>query len=379
MGHTGNSADDGQSASGVDGESIAKIPRGLVVGALVLLVLVLLTQILLELGPILKPLFIAVLLWYLLLPAHRWLVARRIPSWLSYALIAAVVMIAMYALGNLIYASAEELARRAPAYQAKIDEAVDWARTHLPLKAAELERLEQLVDEQLSVSALVGAARAAIGPFIGFLTMMFIVVIYLVFLVAEADTFQGRLRRAYGEARARRALEVTESINRAIGRYLAVKTSVSFVVGLLTTAILWVFGVDLALLWGVLAFLLNFIPYLGSFVAVCMPILVSFVQFDSVWTVLVLAVLLIGVQQTMAYLVEPRLAGHRLNLSPLIILLALAFWGWLWGIVGLFLAIPLVVVVKIVLDANERTRPVATLMANVVAEPGAASGPPPPQ
>jgi predicted PurR-regulated permease PerM len=118
-------------------------------------------------------------------------------------------------------------------------------------------------------------------------------------------------------------------------------------------------------MWGVLIFLFNFIPYIGSLVAVSLPIILSFLQYaDEPWKPLLITVLLLLVQRVVDNYIEPRLTGRKLGVSPLIVLLSLAFWGWLWGIVGMILAVPLTVIGKIILENIPETKPLATLLSN---------------
>jgi predicted PurR-regulated permease PerM len=128
--------------------------------------------------------------------------------------------------------------------------------------------------------------------------------------------------------------------------------------------VLLLFGVDYPIFWGIVAFLLNFIPYLGSWVAVALPVLLSLVQFESPWRAVILLLILLSIQNAIGYAIEPSIAGSRLNLSPLVIILSLAFWGTLWGIVGMILAVPLVVVIKSILENIPETRPLATMLSN---------------
>jgi len=207
--------------------------------------------------------------------------------------------------------------------------------------------------------------RAAVGNFLEFLTATFVVLIYLIFLIAERVSLPGRVARAFGEARAKEILTVVEAINRAVHNYIALKTFVSALPGLLSYAVLAAFGVDFAGMWGVLIFLLHFIPYIGSFVAVALPIVLRFVQHaERPWKPLLITLLMLLIQQVVDNVIEPRLTGHRLGLSPLIVLLSLAFWGWLWGVVGMIRAVPLAVIGKIVLENIRETRPLATLISN---------------
>jgi len=129
--------------------------------------------------------------------------------------------------------------------------------------------------------------------------------------------------------------------------------------------VLAVFGVPFVVMWGILTFLFNFIPYLGSLVATLAPLVVCLLEFsDRLWIVLIVAVLLVLIQQVLGVYLEPRLMGRRLGVSPLLILLSLSFWGVLWGVVGMILAVPLLMVFKIVLDNIPETRPLATLMSS---------------
>jgi len=157
---------------------------------------------------------------------------------------------------------------------------------------------------------------------------------------------------------------VAESINTGVSQYISVKALMSFLAGIASLAVLLIFGVDFAITWALLIFLFNFIPYLGSLVATALPIALALVQLGP-WQALAIAVLLIAIQQVIGTFVEPRMAGHRLGVSPLLILLSLAFWGVMWGIVGMILAVPMLVMLKIILDTIKETRPIATLMSNV--------------
>jgi predicted PurR-regulated permease PerM len=130
--------------------------------------------------------------------------------------------------------------------------------------------------------------------------------------------------------------------------------------------ILLIFGVDFALLWGFLAFLLNFIPNIGSIVAVILPILIALLQFDSASTALILLVLLMTTQMIMGNVIEPKMMSFSLDLSPLLVLVALIFWGWIWGIWGMILAVPIMSILKIVFENVEALKPIGIVMSGKV-------------
>jgi AI-2 transport protein TqsA len=126
--------------------------------------------------------------------------------------------------------------------------------------------------------------------------------------------------------------------------------------------VLWIFGIKFVVLWGAVTFLANFVPYLGSLVACGLPILFAFLDLGFGWQPLTAAVLLICVHVSSAYLVEPAITGKAVDLSPLVVLIALSFWGLCWGLVGMVLAVPLTAMLKIILQNAAGTRPIARLM-----------------
>lgn len=124
------------------------------------------------------------------------------------------------------------------------------------------------------------------------------------------------------------------------------------------------FGADFAFTWGILTFLGNFIPYIGSFVVCLLPIMQGFFQFDTLWEPLTMGLVLICIHQITGNVIEPRITGKSLGISPLAILFTLAFWGYCWGVVGMFLAVPLTVLVKLIMENIEATKPIAALISS---------------
>jgi predicted PurR-regulated permease PerM len=155
------------------------------------------------------------------------------------------------------------------------------------------------------------------------------------------------------------------NIDDQVRQYLMTKTLISGATGVLTSLVLWILGVDFALLWGFLAFLLNFIPNIGSVISTLLPFSLSLLQFESL-TIPVLVLALLGtIQVSMGNVVEPKVMSFSLNLSALVILISLIFWGWLWGIWGMILAVPFTATLKIVFENIEPLRPISVLMSGV--------------
>ena len=137
----------------------------------------------------------------------------------------------------------------------------------------------------------------------------------------------------------------------------------SLAMALPVVAILWIFGVSFPGTWGVLAFIGNFIPYVGSVIALMLPVLLAVLELEPPWRALVVLALLLLVHSVTNNFIEPRLTAHAVDLSPLVVLVALAFWGLCWGVVGMVLAVPLTVMVKIIFENVALTRPLARMMA----------------
>lgn len=310
---------------------------------------------------IMQPLLIAVFIGYLILPIHRWLVERGVPSILAYLCILVLILAGLFGFGAILYRNAEQAVERWPDYQSRIDsmllEVQERWFPEMDL-LAEFQRLVEAVREQAGP-----ALQSAMGTFFNFFTGLAVTFIYLVFLVAEKVTLPNRISLAFGETRSKKVMEVVGSINDAIAEYISVKTFISVAAGIMSMAVLAVFQLDFFITWGLLIFLLNYIPYLGSLVAIALPIGLSFLQL-GVWQGIVIAILLIAIQQFLGTFVEPKMAGRKLGVSPLLIILSLSFWGVVWGIIGMILAVPLLVTLKIVLDNIPETKPVATLMSN---------------
>jgi AI-2 transport protein TqsA len=315
-----------------------------------------------ELAPVLRPLALAVFLAYIIIPVQARL-ARRTSRAVALVVLGLAALGVCGLLAALTYDSAVDLsadlprfAQRGKATVAQVRSAVDqWPWLH-----------GLVGDPEAAIDRAAGKLNALIGTIAGtaadVLSEGLVVGVYLLFLLLEAAHFPGRIRAGFAAERSGQILSVVAQINSAIASYLRVKVLASLILAVPATLILWAFGVKAALLWGVLTFLLNFVPYVGSAVAWTLPTLLAFLQLDPGWQPIAVASLLLADHSLSAYVIEPALTGKAVDLSPLVILLALAFWGLCWGLEGMLLAVPLTVVLRIVLDHLAATRPLARLM-----------------
>lgn len=346
-----------------------KFLRQLSIATYALIVVVLAIHLLKEFAPILQPLLIAGMVAYAMLPVHRRLVRMGIRPTLAFALMFIVLAGALAFIGKTTYETIDSLTEeKLQSYRNKVEGWIDRGGALVGYTGEETlhDRVRRSIGaNEVSIQDVLRNMRGVAGSFFGTLSFTLVVVIYLIFLMAERFTFPRRLEMAFGEGKAGELALVIQGINEAIINYLAVKTWISFVTGAMSMAVFLAFGIEFAFLWGVLVFLLNFIPYLGGLVALAPPVALGFLQFDSLWQGCVILGLVIGIQLFTGQYLEPKLAGRKLNLSPLLILLSLAFWGYQWGVVGMVLAVPLTVVCKLILDHIPETKPVGTLMSNV--------------
>ncbi|MFO1069550.1 MAG: AI-2E family transporter [Geminicoccaceae bacterium] len=312
---------------------------------------------------VLIPMALAVLIWQLINAVSEQI--RRVrfagqsaPRWLRQLLAVAVIVAALALMAWLVITNAAGVTAAAVGYQANLERMLPALLAPFGLPA-ELS-LGQLIGE-INLRGLIGSVTSALGTLVG---NTGVILLYLIFLMLEQETFAQKVDALLPDpernARARRLLA---DIEKRVETYLGIKTLVSAVTAFLSFLVLRIVGVDYAEFWGLLVFLLNFIPIFGSIFGVVLPVLLTLVQFAEPAPVIAVAVGLGAIQFTLGNIVEPRLMGMSLNLSPLVIMVSLAVWGSLWGVVGMLLCVPITVIAMIICAHFEPTRPVAVLLS----------------
>jgi AI-2 transport protein TqsA len=318
-----------------------------------------------EFAPLLRPLLLAVFFCYMILPIHHRL-ARRLPTVASLVFLAGICVALLVGVGLVVVGSVTELSSDMPQLvdRAKriIDDVSKYAVETLPPWLA--DAVHEMRSGQVEWKSMAEQAVTAFGSAVaGGLSDAVLVGIYLIFLLLEAGRIPERIRVAFANDQPDRILGVVGNINEAMASYLRVKAKASLVLAIPAGIVLWTFGVKFTPMWTLLTFLLNFIPYLGSIISAGSPILLAYLQMDSLGRPTMMAVLLVSIHLLSAYVVEPAMTGKAIDLSPIVILLSLAFWGLCWGLTGMLLAVPLTVMLRIVLEHLKLTRPFARLMA----------------
>ncbi len=323
---------------------------------LAIIALILVGAVLKQAQVVVVPLIIAWLLSYMLAPVINFMARRRIPPGLSVFLTLFLLLTACYLAGIFIYARATGFIEVYPKYVDRLTEiGTDlMARFKLPENSLDGINWPQEVGKRLVTVT---------GSFVGFLSNLLMVFFFLVFMLIGKPYAQRKIQHAFPKHQSKRITEVTQSITGQISRYLSIKMMISAVTGFLVWALLAATGVDFPVTWAVLAFLLNFIPMVGSIVATIPPVLIAFVEcYPNGWAAGGILIGLLLIQQIMGSFLEPKLTGESLNLSPVVILLSLIFWGWLWGIIGALLSVPIAVAIKIVCENFEALKPISILM-----------------
>lgn len=205
---------------------------------------------------------------------------------------------------------------------------------------------------------------SAVDSSLGFVASFFLVLLYVIFLLLEQQIFQQKIRQIFNERTEYvKFLAIVKKVDESIHSYVTIKTGLCFLGGVLSYVVLLILQVDFAFLWAFLIFLFNFIPIIGAFIGVLFPSLIAVLQFGT-WLEPVLVIsLLTAIQLVIGNFVEPKILGTKLNLSPLVVIISLSFWGALWGVAGMFLCVPITVMLMIVFAQIKETRNIAILLS----------------
>lgn len=296
--------------------------------------------------------FLAVLLW----PLQVWL-ERRVPRRLAYLLSIAVLLAVVAAFVAALVWSGEQVAARAPQYAERLQEMSASARAWAAARGVPLP--EGAATEE----ATQGLARRALVVVSSSVSTVLLILAFAILALLEGHAFAAKAAGAFREER--HARSVSAAAGRIVVRfqqYLWARMVVAVVQGVSAWLVALLLGLDLALLWGLIAFLLNFIPSLGSVLAVIPPSLFALVQFDGWARPLAVLAAMSLLQIVLGNFVDPRIEGRFLALSPVVVLFAIVFWGWLWGVGGALLGVPIMVALVIVLDDHPPTRWIAALL-----------------
>ncbi len=306
---------------------------------------------------ILVPFLLSVFIAVAVSPPLFWMESKRVPASLAVIVIIIAVVLFFLLLLSIITGAVESFTQAIPLYQQRLETLVGSVipllkRAHIDITS---EALLSVINPG-RMMAFLGALLSRLG---GVFTNTFFIILTVIFILLEASGFSLKLKAAVGDTNA--SHNGFQRITEGIRHYLAIKSATSFATGALIYVGLMVFGVDFPAIWGLLAFIFNFVPNIGSIIAAVPVILLALVQLGAMKALMV-GLLYVATNVIIGNLIEPRIMGRGVGLSSLVVFLSLAFWGWIMGPVGMILSVPLTMALKIALEAQDKTRWIAILL-----------------
>ncbi|MDH5609733.1 MAG: AI-2E family transporter [Cyclobacteriaceae bacterium] len=315
---------------------------------------------------LIQPFILAVIVWYLI-RATRNLIARirfrdhSLPKWLTRVLSFLVTFALLWFVISVISYNVNLIIEKSSQYEHNVDSLVKSLSQLTGNVEIDSFIRAQLASVDLDIQYLATSFLNSVSALLGNTALVFV---YVIFLLIEDAFMPVKLENMFERSESKGTMsEIVSRISTSINTYFAVKFMVSLLTGVISYFVLLVIGVDFAVLWAFLIFLFNFVPYVGSLVATLLPSLFAVFQFASFLPFLWVFVSVEIVQVLVGNYIEPRIMGKTLNLSPLIVLVSLAFWGYIWGVVGMILSVPIVSVLVIVMAHFPSTRSIAILFS----------------
>jgi len=316
-----------------------------------------------SLSKILTPLAIAILIWFLINAFASQI--KKLPfmnsnfgEFISIPLSLIIIVFSMFQIGSFIASSMVELSSTIAQLDHKFYAVMEKLSIMTGFDFS--DKFEKLF-EQFSIASLINKIIAAFSSIVSNIMQ---ILLYVLFLLLDQRFFNAKINALFPNNENRsKAKEVLNSVSKSIRMYISITTIISLCTGFLTYLVCESLSLQGAVLWGFLAFILNFIPTIGSIIAVIIPTLFALVQFPELSEVLIVLVSLVLIQFTIGNIIYPRLMGNKLNISQFVVILSLVIWGAMWGTVGMFLSVPLMMILMIILSQFENTKAMAILIS----------------
>ena len=327
-------------------------------------ILLLLLLVFLWLGrSIFIPFLVALFLWYMInaiaeyfriiMPRSKSVFIDKSFDWISRIISIGAIGFVIYLFVTHIHPMFSQLQNTLPALQDKL-----WSAMHYLSTSFGVSLDTHILPNFTQIAASVGASAASLVASVG------MILIYMLFLFIEQETFRNKLKNLFTNKRqSKKYAYIIESVDKNMKRYLFMKTIISGLTGLCAYAWLRTIGLEFAGAWAFLMFILNYIPTIGSIIACALPILFALAVGPSLNLMALTAVGLIGLEILFGNILDPKLTGKTLNLSTLAILINLVFWGMIWGAIGMFFSVPLLMIIFIITAQFDSTRPIAVLLS----------------
>lgn len=327
-----------------------------------LLLVVIVVLLLVTAEKLLIPFVLAILIWFVIRVLKTLLFTipfvRKWPHWLMTA-ISSIILLSLLSLTiTLITSNIQQLSSSIPRYEKNVTVVAEKIneRFNIDLVKSMTEEIKNFNFSSI-LSSLFSALTSIFGN-------AFLILVYLVFILLEEPIFKRKLRAVYPDNEQHDHVhEVLKKIDSSINNYIAIKTITSLSTGVLSFFVLFYIGVDAPFFWAFIIFILNYIPNIGSLVATLFPTVFALLQFGDLTQPLLVLIIVGSIQLTIGSLIEPRIMGNTLNMSPLVVFLTLALWGTIWGVTGMLLSVPITVIIILILNEFPETRSIAALLS----------------
>ena len=305
------------------------------------------------------PMLLAAFITFMLSPLVEFLVKYKVPRPLSLIFTLVTASFLIWFLGNYVGRSFQDFSERFPAYAERLNNLASELKSLDKYNVLSVEKL----NEWLSKISLGNVISSTFSSFFNILSYMVVTVLFVLYFLPAFYVMPNKIRKAFPGPRGHILCRAMESIGHQVQSYMLAKSCTSIFTGIGVTLPCLFFGVDFAVTWGVFAAFLNFVPTIGAIISCLPPILICALQFgwpETMWLGIVLSVVMVGTGNFL----EPKILGKSVNLSPTAALVSLFFWGWLWGGVGMLVAVPATAMIKFTCDNIKGLKPVGSLLGN---------------
>ncbi len=305
------------------------------------------------------PFLLAAFIAIICSPPLIFLQRKGFPTWLAFI----VVILGIAVIGSLIAivigTSINDFTDKIPHYQARLQITIDNLQQWMSNRGITIS--EEMISEYLNISAIFGLVKNVLAGMGGILTNGFLIILTIIFVLLEASSMPSKIKAAFGNYDST-SYYINKFVSK-VKKYMAIKTIASLATGIIITIWLIILDVDFPLLWGLVAFMLNFVPNIGSIIAAIPAIMLSYLQIGF-GSALLTTIGYLTVNVVIGNFIEPRYMGKGLGLSTLVVFISLVFWGFILGPIGMFLSVPLTMTLKIALQSNPNTRWLAILLGD---------------
>jgi predicted PurR-regulated permease PerM len=317
-------------------------------------------------APVVLPFTIALLLAFALYPVVLGLDKLRIPRSLSISLVVLIIIAGLCAFGMILFTSGRTILSLYPKYESRLTEIYIWLARFFELSYDEDLTFFENLWNQLGVRTVIRNFTFTFSNFfVTFMRNAFLVVLFVVFLLVEASQLKEKLVLAFENRRSGQIKRMGDDIMLQVTRYLTAKFLISLVTGVVVAVSLRLAGLEFAIVWGIIQFVMNFIPNLGSIAAGVATSLFALLQFwPTPGPVILVIAIMLGANMIIGNVLDPKIIGDNVGISTLVVLLSLLIWGWIWGFAGMILAVPMMVVIKIICENFPFLEPFSILLGS---------------